>query len=186
MVAVAVRLAHMLNLHRDGQGLQYTPFEAEIRRRLWWQIVLLDMRVSEDWGSDFMIPEGSYNTCVPTNINDSDMERSATSTYLDRKGITQMTFGLIFSEASKLVKLFQVPLDEQKTRNLQERLDIVYRYQKELNEKLLSTLQLRCSNFLGHTYDRQTYYLQGMANGLLSHVHLKTGLQRIPRSGERI
>ena len=134
MVAVAVRLAHMLNLHRDGQGLQYTPFEAEIRRRLWWQIVLLDMRVSEDRGSDFMIPEGSYNTCVPTNINDSDMERNATSTYLDRKGITQMTFGLVFSEASKLVKLFQVPLDEQKTRNLQERLDIVFRCQKELNE----------------------------------------------------
>jgi hypothetical protein len=134
MVAVAVRLAHMLNLHRDGQGLQYTPFEAEIRRRLWWQIVLLDMRVSEDWGSDFIISEGSYSTCAPTNINDSDMEENATSTYLDRKGVTQMTFGLIFLEARKLVKLFQVPLDEQQTRHLQERLEIVLRCQKELNE----------------------------------------------------
>jgi hypothetical protein len=51
MVAVVVRLAHMLSLHRDGQGLQFTPFEAEMRRRLWWQVVLLDMRASEDVSS---------------------------------------------------------------------------------------------------------------------------------------
>jgi len=55
MFAVVVRLAYMLNLHRDGHGLQHTPFEAEMRRRLWWQIVLLDMRASEDVSSLFSV-----------------------------------------------------------------------------------------------------------------------------------
>jgi hypothetical protein len=53
MVAVVVRLAHMLDLYHDREGSQHTPFEAEMRRRLWWQIVLLDMRAAEDVSSDF-------------------------------------------------------------------------------------------------------------------------------------
>jgi hypothetical protein len=134
MVAMVVRLAHMLNLHRDGQGLQYTPFEAEMRRRLWWQIVLLDMHASEDWGSDLIISEHSFNSCVPTNINDVDMELTATSSYVNREGVTQMTFGLMLCEASKLVKLFQVPVNGQQPRSLQERLKIVLGCQKEFNE----------------------------------------------------
>jgi hypothetical protein len=81
-----------------------------------------------------MITEDSFNTCVPTNINDCDMAINATSTYVNCEGVTEMTFGLMFCEASKMVKLFHIPLDERQPRSLQERLKIVLACQKELNE----------------------------------------------------
>jgi Fungal specific transcription factor domain len=46
--AILIRAAQSQKLHRDGQQLGLSPFECEIRRRLWWHICILDMLVSED------------------------------------------------------------------------------------------------------------------------------------------
>ncbi|KAG5660910.1 hypothetical protein KAF25_002553, partial [Fusarium avenaceum] len=41
---ICVRMAQKMGLHRDGETLGLPPFETEIRRRLWWQIYMLDAR----------------------------------------------------------------------------------------------------------------------------------------------
>lgn len=43
MLAILVRLAMKLQLHRDPADLGYLPAECEARRRLWWNIVELDV-----------------------------------------------------------------------------------------------------------------------------------------------
>lgn len=45
LLGVAVRIGQGLGLHRDGTSLGLSPFEIEMRRRLWWNIVVLDARV---------------------------------------------------------------------------------------------------------------------------------------------
>jgi type II secretory pathway pseudopilin PulG len=70
LVALLVRLAQAMNLHRDGDGSRFTPYEAEMRRRLWYFIVLLDIRSAEDRGSDAIISIESYNTAKATPIDD--------------------------------------------------------------------------------------------------------------------
>lgn len=48
MTGLAVRLAQSLGMHRDGSALNLSPFDAEMRRRLWWGICILDTPASED------------------------------------------------------------------------------------------------------------------------------------------
>lgn len=47
MIGIAVRIAQRLGLHAESYNKEFSPFEAEMRRRLWWQIVLLDSRIGE-------------------------------------------------------------------------------------------------------------------------------------------
>jgi hypothetical protein len=44
-------VAQRQGVHRDGQRLGLTPFEIEMRGRLWWHIFILDMLCSDDPGN---------------------------------------------------------------------------------------------------------------------------------------
>ena len=91
LFSVAVRLGHSLTLHRESTWSGISPFTREIRRRLWWQIVDLDVRSLEDRGSDPFIYESSFNTKKPLNINDDDMDPESMDPIVERKGFTEMT-----------------------------------------------------------------------------------------------
>ena len=127
----------MLRLNLDGQGLQYPPYEAEMRRRLWWQILLLDMQAAEDWGCNVLISDDDFNTYPPTNVDDGDIDVSASSSFINRDGFTQITFGLMFREAGIIVKLFHVPTKVSVPQSLQDRMALVVDCQKRLNKKYL-------------------------------------------------
>ncbi|KAL9609774.1 MAG: hypothetical protein Q9167_005486 [Letrouitia subvulpina] len=100
LVGLAVRIAHGLRLHRDGDGRGFSAFEAEMRRRLWWQIVVLDMRASEDRGSEPAIVEGSFTTYLPCNINDEDFQHSSQHPLTSKEGITGMTFSMMIMDVT--------------------------------------------------------------------------------------
>lgn len=71
-----------------------------MRRRLWWQIVVLDMRASEDRGSEPTIVEGSYTTYLPCNINDEDFQHSSQHPLPSKEGITEMTFSMMIMDVT--------------------------------------------------------------------------------------
>ncbi|GKT64649.1 fungal specific transcription factor domain-containing protein [Colletotrichum tofieldiae] len=100
LIPLVVRLAQALHLHRDGVSPPLPPFEAEMRRRLWWMIVVLDIRAAEDRGTDAAIPRQSYNTRLPFNLDDDDFGPSTTTPLEDRTGPTEMTFCLCTSMSS--------------------------------------------------------------------------------------
>ena len=95
LTSVAVRLAQSMGIHRDGEQFALTPFETEMRRRLWWQICALDHRTSEDHGTDASITMHMFDTGVPLNINDTDITPEMQSPPTEREGFTEMTFDLI-------------------------------------------------------------------------------------------
>lgn len=104
LTSLAVRIGHALDLHRDGAGSSFSPFEAEMRRRLWWQINVLDLRASEDRGFPPIILEHSFNTKMPSNINDEDLDLTSGEKIVERPGCTEMTFCLISHEVLNVVR----------------------------------------------------------------------------------
>jgi hypothetical protein len=105
-----MRIAQSLGLHRDGTKFGLSPFDTEMRRRLWWQVCILDVRASEDHGSEPSILDQSFDTEMPLSINDSDLDPAATDAPTPRPGVSEMTFCLIRYEICTLTrKLSYVP-----------------------------------------------------------------------------
>jgi hypothetical protein len=98
MTPIVLRLAQSLGVHRDGTNFALKPFETEARRRLWWHIVLMDSRSSEDHGTDPLINESMSDTRLPLNVNDDDLFPDMVNPPEERDGCTDMTFCLIRCE----------------------------------------------------------------------------------------
>ncbi|KAF2119549.1 fungal-specific transcription factor domain-containing protein [Lophiotrema nucula] len=110
LTGLAVRIAQTLGIHRDGAHFDLPPFEIEMRRRLWWQVCILDARSSEDHGCDPTIVEAQFDTKMPLNINDTDLEPSMKAFPEERIGFTDMTFCLIrFEVANIFRRILYVP-----------------------------------------------------------------------------
>jgi len=73
-----------------------------MRRRLWWQICILDSRSAEDHGSDPSIFEHTFDTQMPLSINDADLKLDAKEAPQPRVGVSDMTFCLIHYEICAL------------------------------------------------------------------------------------
>jgi Fungal specific transcription factor domain len=105
LTSLAVRIAQGLGLHRDGEHYaNLTPYKREMRRRLWWHAAVLDLRASEDLGSDPSIYELISDTRLPRNLNDSDITFEMTELPESRIGCTDMTFSLIRFEISRVLR----------------------------------------------------------------------------------
>ncbi|KAJ5808022.1 hypothetical protein N7474_009291 [Penicillium riverlandense] len=98
MTSIVLRLAQSLGIHRDGTNFALKPFETEIRRRLWWHIVLMDSRSSEDHGTDPLINENTSDTRLPLNVNDDELSPDMVNPPEEREGCTDVTFLLIRCE----------------------------------------------------------------------------------------
>lgn len=97
---LAIHLAQALGVHRDGNNFGLNPFDTEMRRRLWWQLSLLDNRAAEDHGVDPTFSDQFYDTKLPMNLNDEDIYPGMKECPQERKGATEMTFCLIRFELS--------------------------------------------------------------------------------------
>ena len=91
---VALRIAMSIGLHRDGSTLGLDGFSTEIRRRLWWHLMLLDADLSEAHGVDSVSPP-SYNTQMPTNLDDVDIQPGMDTIPKAHIGFTEMTPSLV-------------------------------------------------------------------------------------------
>ncbi|RDW67549.1 hypothetical protein BP6252_08945 [Coleophoma cylindrospora] len=94
LTGVAVRLAQGMGLDRDGVALGLSPFETEMRRRIWWMLKTHDFRIAELCGRPKFLDldMGPYGTKCPTNINDDQLYPSMPSLLPDSNGLTDMTF----------------------------------------------------------------------------------------------
>ncbi|KAK4462135.1 fungal-specific transcription factor domain-containing protein [Cladorrhinum samala] len=95
---VVIRIAQKMGLHRDGEFLGLSPFEAEMRRRLWWAIIMVDSKYALYSGlSHSFLPRG-WDTKAPKNLNDADIFPSATEPFQDREGPTEMIFCIFINK----------------------------------------------------------------------------------------
>ncbi|KAI1413146.1 fungal-specific transcription factor domain-containing protein [Hypoxylon sp. FL1857] len=102
LLSLPIRLAQALNLHRECSNTHLSPFEAELRRRLWWQLIVLDIRASEDRGTKSVVGLNGWDTRLPLNINDADFGPDSPGPFVEREGPTDMTFYLCTTHCSNL------------------------------------------------------------------------------------
>ncbi|KAI1427110.1 hypothetical protein F5Y12DRAFT_197536 [Xylaria sp. FL1777] len=117
MTGLVIRMAQSLGLQRDGTHFQHlTPFEVDLRRRVWYALCSLDVRASEDQGTDFTIQIGSFDTKLPLNINDDDIDIDTKETPPERDGIADMTAPIVMMDISNISRQLVSPgisLEEQ-------------------------------------------------------------------------
>ncbi|PYH37235.1 fungal specific transcription factor domain-containing protein [Aspergillus neoniger CBS 115656] len=95
LTGIAVRIATRMGLHRDGSHCRLSPFETEQRRRLWWQITILDERIAELTGlatTTLLSPDTDCS--LPLNVNDTDLHSHVKAPPTARINATETTFSL--------------------------------------------------------------------------------------------
>jgi hypothetical protein len=102
LTGLAIRVAEGMGMRLDGTLLGLSPFETEIRRRIWWQLKMHDFRAAELCGQakfrDFELDETTPKK--PANVNDSDLYPSMKHAPAESTGPTEMIWCAIRSELS--------------------------------------------------------------------------------------
>lgn len=72
---MAIRLALMAGLHKDGTEFGLSPVETHTRRLIWYTLIRLDARTTQAVGPmQPQIRPGEYTTQLPLNVDDLDLE----------------------------------------------------------------------------------------------------------------
>ncbi|KAI5866539.1 hypothetical protein GGS23DRAFT_276103 [Durotheca rogersii] len=73
ILGITHRIARRIGIHNEGITRKHDPFEAEMRRRLWWSFALFDDRMGgmADFKSASLGP--TWDCSIPLNVNDSDL-----------------------------------------------------------------------------------------------------------------
>lgn len=101
---VALRIAQRIGLHHDGASLDLSVFETEMRRRLWWQIVVMDGFSAELSGVGLAVGAYSPAMPLPLNVNDSDLDSNMKETPIEHHRITEMSFCLLRYEIGRYLR----------------------------------------------------------------------------------
>lgn len=110
LTGLAIRMAQSIGLHRDGSHFpSLSPFEVEMRRRVWWALLLIDIRAAEDQASEYTIPNGSFDTRLPLNVADSDIDPSTKETPTEREALTEMSLSLASCETTIVIRKMMAP-----------------------------------------------------------------------------
>lgn len=116
VIGVAVRLAHRLGIHREKNLQGMTVFAAEMNRRLWWQIYLLNrhyVNLCEDIDSSDPAHILIFDTQRPLNLNEADLHPDMTTLPSEREGVTEMLFCSIRYEIGNFIRDLSLTSDHQ-------------------------------------------------------------------------
>ncbi|KAL9479682.1 hypothetical protein ACSS6W_004468 [Trichoderma asperelloides] len=102
LTGIAVRISQRMGLHRDGEGLRLSPFDVQMRRRLFWQLLPLDGYAGQVSGTGISISPNSWDTKPPLNINDAQIYPDMTHQPEEQKGASEMIYCLTKTDLSNL------------------------------------------------------------------------------------
>jgi hypothetical protein len=104
VLAVAIRIAQRIGIHSESTYTGCTVLEAEMRRRLWWSLVIFDYRICEltDYKSTTLIPTWDCNT--PLNVNDFEIRPDMKNSPVIHENPTEALFAVVRSELADFVR----------------------------------------------------------------------------------
>lgn len=138
MTGLLIRMGQAIGLHRDGAHFTHlSSYEIEMRRRVWWTLCVLDVRASEDQGTEYTIPLGSFDTRLPLNLNDADIGPTMTNTPTPRKGLTDMTFAIVSFELCQVAKQMMTKSANESAPNMEEQGRLLDEFSQKLNQGYL-------------------------------------------------
>ena len=104
MLGMAIRIAQRMGIHNESSYTKCTAFEGEMRRRLWWALVIFDNRICEmsDYKTASLTP--TWDCKTPTNVNDYDLRpEMKTMPEADDKP-TEAIFAIMRSELGEFLR----------------------------------------------------------------------------------
>ncbi|KAI1434606.1 hypothetical protein GGR50DRAFT_661690 [Xylaria sp. CBS 124048] len=104
LIALVSHIARSMGLHRDGTAFNLSPFETEMRRRIWASIIILDYRSTEYHGYEPNLPSDTvFDTRFPLNVNDSDLSPDMAELPPESDGPTDLSFTHVRCVALELI-----------------------------------------------------------------------------------
>lgn len=94
LTGVAVRIAQRMGLHHNDKKLDLPPFEVQMRRRLFYQIVHLEGVSGRLSGTGVSIINDKWQAQPPSNINDDQIWPGMAEWAEEQKDATEMIFCL--------------------------------------------------------------------------------------------
>lgn len=101
LTGVGTRIAQRLGLHRDPDDLGLKPFEGEMRRRLFWQLLPIDGIASQLSGTGIAFHHLDWDIKQPANLNDEDLYPEMAVLPPPRSGATEMLWCLMRTEMGR-------------------------------------------------------------------------------------
>lgn len=95
LIGLAKRIAESLGLHEDGARLRLSPFDIEMRRRLWWHLTALEATAPENHGFNTSFIAGDQQFPLPSNINDEDIRPRMTERATKNEMWTETSFSIM-------------------------------------------------------------------------------------------
>lgn len=139
LLAIAVRLAQNMGIHRDSQHFPFSPWVTEIRARIWNHICILDAQAITSYGTESCLPPTS-DAVPPRNANDRDWHASRfanpSSVPPNVLGLKDMTFVLVHREICDTTRL----LAAVDGTDFDERQSIITQCEASLNQKYLARI----------------------------------------------
>ncbi|KAL6720403.1 hypothetical protein ACLMJK_002325 [Lecanora helva] len=115
LTGLAIRVAEAMGMRLDGTLLGLSPFEAELHRRLWWQLKMHDFRAAELAGQakfrDFVIDDTTPKK--PANVNDSDLHPAMPNAPLESDKPTEMIWIMLRAELASFAAAQKVTMQKQ-------------------------------------------------------------------------
>ncbi|KAA8618101.1 C6 transcription factor [Pyrenophora tritici-repentis] len=75
MLSTAVRIAQRMGIDSEAVNSKHPALEAELRRRLWWSLVLFDSRIAELTDPRLATLLPTWDCKVPLSVNDSALRK---------------------------------------------------------------------------------------------------------------
>jgi len=73
MLGAAIRVGQRMRLYSEAVNAKYPPHEAEMRRRLWWSLVLFEARISEMADVKISSLAPTWDCKIPLNVAGSEL-----------------------------------------------------------------------------------------------------------------
>ncbi|KXG53457.1 Transcription factor [Penicillium griseofulvum] len=111
LLGVAIRIAQRIGIDNESMYGKYSALEAEVRRRLWWSLVIFDNRICEmsDYKTASLVP--TWDCRLPLNINDFELQAEMKATPAESNRPTEMVFAVVRSELANFVRHSAFHLD---------------------------------------------------------------------------
>lgn len=94
-------MAQLIGVDQDPDN-DFSPFEAEMRRRLWWQICGLESRAAEEGVARQTSIMEDRNVKIPSNLDDFDLDPVINEMPVARIGVAEASFLVLRMEIVNL------------------------------------------------------------------------------------
>ncbi|KAL5357144.1 hypothetical protein BJX96DRAFT_4347 [Aspergillus floccosus] len=111
MFGLAIRIAQRMGIDSETANAKCTILEAEMRRRLWWSLVLFDSRITELGGIKSSTLAPTWDCKLPLNVNDSDLWAEMNQAPNIQPKVTESLFAVVRCELGEYLRHAEFYLD---------------------------------------------------------------------------